>query len=804
MKKILLLFLSLLVLASCRYDDSAIWDQLNDHESRITELEVACEWMNENIISLQTIVSALEAKDYVTSVTPVYEGDKEVGYKINFSRSGSITIYHGINGQTPVIGVRMHSDGVYYWTLNGEWILDNDGNKIHVAGVDGNDGAEGVTPKLKIDDGDWFISYDNGSTWSRVGQAVGDPGDSFFQNVIVGDDAVEIILKDGQTFTIPVYRQVSITFDIPDNETVIAPSETIAIEYVLHNADEKTIVSASSDGNYKVKVVSEGTEGGKIYITSPSAYVDGFINVLLSDGNGYTSLYVISIDKKNMSLYSGREYSIGADGGELSIPLSTNFRYYVEMTPTDRSWITVLDTKAEEWEGEILLQVAQNTSQYSRTGRINVYAENNPDKAYCVIVIKQSENAPQAGTMSDVHGDVPSSYNGFNVVCSGGEAEVVNGRFQLESYENDHVQTFVLADDDDKVYMISRTSLAGSDNVELNAYTTSVAMVTMHPLFAPVAAADYDAVVSMVTSCSTFPQLQNEVQNTISDRRDIFDENNDNLLIALSNLMEEISGNVNEGIDDDEFSGSLDDILTSYAAATKAIYENPEVYPFYADISGNVLTLRNIGLTPSYYGTVVGPDGRESSFSVPARSDYGGMDLFKENVDEFMLGDPRTYSFTSDGKYSFYLSRMNTAATADFYLRLANSILTSLGLELEQEVMVEISNSIARAMINMGSGVNDVISDPMDWVGIAYDAVVEWMQQDYWEAVNKGNIIRLGKILSGSLNAYGKIKGTFNASLRLAHSLSAPEEVNFSVCWFDGTVTTCSNAVLYKLDGDEQ
>ena len=55
-------------------------------------METLCKQMNTNISSLQTIVTALQDKDYVTSVAPINEGDKVVGYTITFSKSGAVTI----------------------------------------------------------------------------------------------------------------------------------------------------------------------------------------------------------------------------------------------------------------------------------------------------------------------------------------------------------------------------------------------------------------------------------------------------------------------------------------------------------------------------------------------------------------------------------------------------------------------------------------------------------------------------------------------------------------------------------------
>lgn len=124
---------------SC-YDDTGLREQLADHEQRIQTLETLCRQMNTNITSLQTIVDALQQNDYIKSVTPVQEGSEVIGYTIEFVKNGSITIYHGKNGQndhTPVIRVQQDADGKYYWTLDGEWLLDADGNKIPTTGENG-------------------------------------------------------------------------------------------------------------------------------------------------------------------------------------------------------------------------------------------------------------------------------------------------------------------------------------------------------------------------------------------------------------------------------------------------------------------------------------------------------------------------------------------------------------------------------------------------------------------------------------------------------------------------------------------
>ncbi|MBR5573968.1 MAG: InlB B-repeat-containing protein [Paludibacteraceae bacterium] len=258
MKKLHLLLLSLtLCLFSACHND--IWDAIDGLDGRVTKLEELCKEMNTNITSLQTIVDVLQSNDFITSIVEIKKDGKVVGYTITFGKHAPITIYHGQDGKdgadgkdgqdgadgkdgsTPVIGVAQDTDGVYYWTLNGEWLLDDNGNKLPVSGKDGKDGAngtdgkdgqdgadgkDGITPLLKIENGYWYISYDNGATWTQLGKATGEDGkdgvdgedgkdgqngadgkdgqdgDSMFQSVTQDDNYVYFTLADGTVIKI--------------------------------------------------------------------------------------------------------------------------------------------------------------------------------------------------------------------------------------------------------------------------------------------------------------------------------------------------------------------------------------------------------------------------------------------------------------------------------------------------------------------------------------------------------------------------------------------------------------------------
>ena len=179
--------------------------------SAFEALQRLCNETNTNLSALQTIVTALQNNDYITSVDPLTENGKVVGYTIKFAKSNPIVIYNGkdgadgVDGNTPVIGVKKDTDGIYYWTLDGEFIVV-DGQKIKAQGTDGNngaDGSDGVTPKLEIQEGYWWISYDNGTNWTQLGKATGEDGkDADSIKITQDENNVYFELADGTVITI--------------------------------------------------------------------------------------------------------------------------------------------------------------------------------------------------------------------------------------------------------------------------------------------------------------------------------------------------------------------------------------------------------------------------------------------------------------------------------------------------------------------------------------------------------------------------------------------------------------------------
>ncbi len=177
------------MLVSCgSYDDTELKNKVNELENRVAKLESA---VNANTQSILALVEASKSNDAVTGFSEL--NDKS-GYIITFASGKSITLYHGKNGSTPAIGVKADSDGIYYWTVDGEWLLSG-GKKVKAEGKDA------VTPKFKIENDNWFISQDGGKTWTNLGKA---KEKDIFKSVSLDGGFVNVVLADGTAFKIPV------------------------------------------------------------------------------------------------------------------------------------------------------------------------------------------------------------------------------------------------------------------------------------------------------------------------------------------------------------------------------------------------------------------------------------------------------------------------------------------------------------------------------------------------------------------------------------------------------------------------
>jgi len=465
-----------MMMNSC-YDDSALWDSLKEYEGELAQLKSLCTEINQNVSSLQNLITAVENGDMIKSVTPFTEGDK-TGYLIEFLKTPSIKIYNGQQGATgaqgpqgpqgdkgdkgdpgqdvgsaPSLGVKQDTDGVYYWTLNGTWLLDDAGNKVKAVATDGNDGAQGpagpagetgpqgpagVTPQLKIEDGYWYVSYDNGKegTWQQLGKATGEDGkdasssgDSIFASVREDATHVYFTLTDGTVFKLQkaAGSGLNIEFDVEQGAAIV-PGTTLKVKYTVSGGDDNTLVrTIMSDGYLYSTIKPMDATTGYVYVWLSDDFDDEdmdeeFDNEVfpgLTERDFYESTLAVFVsvsDSKGNNIVKAINFVEGkvdavqdaflaeATKGTVTAKISTNVAknsYTVSIPENAKSWLSYQPaTKALTRVDELKFAVEANEGERFRSAPVSLKNEMGQVIGSFVIVQK-SYNAEKVVEFAD-------------------------------------------------------------------------------------------------------------------------------------------------------------------------------------------------------------------------------------------------------------------------------------------------------------------------------------------------------------------------------------------------------------------
>ena len=383
--------LSLVILGfmstSC-YDDMELRESIEDLEGRVTTLETLCTEMNSNISALTTLVQAMQKGDYVVSVSPLIEDGVEVGYRIVFKESGVVDLYHGkdgadgengkdgadgkdgangqdgingADGHTPVLGTKQDTDGAYYWTIDGEWVLDGEGNKIPLVTV-------GATPQLKIEDETWFVSYDDGKTWEELGAAVS----VGIKDIKEENGELVITMADGTVIAVPLGSPMKVVLGEFD-ATALQYGADLEIPYTVEGVEGDVVVFLLQEGSaFEAELVEESALAGKVIVKQLAA--------AQTESKGKVGIFAVAEDGTTVSqavrLVSGvfyaaegnqESYAVEAAGGNVEFKVATNTTFEVK---TSAEWITYVETKAVE-EKTLTFAVAANEGE-AREGSVEV------------------------------------------------------------------------------------------------------------------------------------------------------------------------------------------------------------------------------------------------------------------------------------------------------------------------------------------------------------------------------------------------------------------------------------------------
>lgn len=343
-------------------------NDINDIKNQVDQLQKQCAQINERIEAMQSLVSQIQARECITGVSEILDEKGNVtGYVITFKNADTIVIDLPAKDDEPsvsvpeevVISIIEDQDG-FWWTLNGEYMLDDQGKRLPAS-------LGGITPKLSVVDGKWMVSTDNGETWNNIDvdstEIVSSVG---VAEVVKGDDEVIFTLTDGSTFKIPMSKTATLSLSYSKN---VVPGSSASVTYTFSSSTG--VANVSVFGNKYI---------GKVSVNHRPSYGNGTITVDISEnydislqklfvyldyGEG-TITKVLTFNEKGVFEVASVA-PLPASGGDfdLDIEIVDYYGYYFNIT-AGADWLTN--------SGGTTFTAAPNSGSSARTAAINVEA----------------------------------------------------------------------------------------------------------------------------------------------------------------------------------------------------------------------------------------------------------------------------------------------------------------------------------------------------------------------------------------------------------------------------------------------
>ena len=373
------LFLALLF--SCT---GMVQEELEATHAKLEALQKAAAEASKQLEDLTVIVKLLENSDDHT-IDPASLKVTEDGYEVSFKDGETIVIpfgKDGKDGRTLIpVGVMQDEDSLYYWQVDGEWLLDDEGNKMRAGatdGADGADGADGVMPQIVVENGSWWIVFE-GKEPVEIAKCEDIDGVGVFSNIDTSDpERLILTLLNGTKLEIPYYFAIKVSFSGAARDTVlIGAGELLPIPYevlVEGAGSEPVVVTSGTDGVYFSRIV-EGEQPGKgtVLVQAPAVFSEGYIFLTAYCG-GCTAIKMISFEGRKVTPDSETVTVRLASGADtVKVAYTANFDYVVS---SDTTWLKVVPNPADS---TLAFISKPNEADTVRTGTVTVSPKDNPD-----------------------------------------------------------------------------------------------------------------------------------------------------------------------------------------------------------------------------------------------------------------------------------------------------------------------------------------------------------------------------------------------------------------------------------------
>lgn len=362
--------------------------------------------------------------------------------------------------------------------------------------------------------------------------------------------------------------------------------------------------------------------------------------------------------------------------------------------------------------------------------------------------------------------------------------------FEINVFNSHQAQTLVVMNQDSLPLMLYRNTVKENRGVVIDASSTALALLTLHPFFGGVSGPEFDTVADLINAAPHFEEFKRMVTNRIEQSIPLVDSTDFELLDMLDTVFLEVIGDPSGwGI-----WNSRSDVEP---------YINHE--PIVVTCAGNVLYMKLPWLYPSYYGEMTDGDGNWiRDVAVKTREDFGVLDLIYNRT---FYGDVTECPILGEGQRQLNLSCRNAAANVDLAYKVLGSVLDAIGIAISDEAM-----GLALDAVEAGIG----MMDPSDFedinsnavralADIAWHAVVTVVSEEMPLNMGRVNIRNFGLILKRATMYYDLGKMLVNLAMRTYYRLNSPGEISFCVEYYQGeSIEPCVTTELSIVSGNEQ
>ena len=341
MKKIFFALMMGLAICACTpeaYDDTAIKEQIDNLDDRLTKVEEDLATLDLNVAAMKTLAEALKTGKYIESVTPLEDG---TGYTITFSDETTIVVKNGekgdkgetgdkgdkgdtgaagVDGKTPTVIVK-EVDGVLYWFINGE-----QGPAVYEE-----------APVFTSVDGNLYVTYP-GEEPKFIGALT---GKSIFDSVVVNEEEGTVTFyfigengQAGDSFVLPLAEKFAL--EIAASVGLAKDQTSVEIPYTVKGANATTTVDVLA---VACEVV---VEAEVIKVSNIAAGAQ--MLVFADNGEGKTSIRKVVFAAESYSV-EAVDYVIPGDGGQVVVKGVSNVPFEV-VIPAEAAWLTQVVTKS--------------------------------------------------------------------------------------------------------------------------------------------------------------------------------------------------------------------------------------------------------------------------------------------------------------------------------------------------------------------------------------------------------------------------------------------------------------------------